>query len=204
MKQNINLHKLEKDTLTAIFQTGLVEIEIGLIFTVSSLAMIFDNISYIISIFYFVPAVFIFIALRSIAYPRMGIVKFTKKRVRKRLAALITITIALVLIISLRFLGLSDTASGLFSPRLVISSIIFVICLSIAYSLDYTRMYIYAFLLVGTFNLSEEIREHSWRISENGYAYLLAAIILLTTGIIYLVRFLKTHPLPEEEDLKYE
>lgn len=59
-------------------------------------------------------------------------------------------------------------------------------------------MYIYAFLLVGAFNLSEEIRENDWVISEGGYAYLLASTVLLVIGIIYLVKFLKKNPLPEK------
>ena len=45
MEQKINLKQLEKNTAAGIFQTGLVEIEIGLILIVSSLAMIFDDIS---------------------------------------------------------------------------------------------------------------------------------------------------------------
>ena len=60
-------------------------------------------------------------------------------------------------------------------------------------------MYLYAFLVVGTFNLSEEIRENDWVISEGGYAYLLASVVLLITGIVYLVKFLKKNPLPTED-----
>jgi hypothetical protein len=59
-------------------------------------------------------------------------------------------------------------------------------------------MFIYAFLLTGAFNLSEEIRENTWIISEGGYAYLFTSIVLIVIGCVYLIRFLKKNPLPEE------
>jgi hypothetical protein len=64
--------------------------------------------------------------------------------------------------------------------------------------MNFDRMYIYAFLLAGAFNMSEEIRENTWFISEGGYAYLFASIVLIVTGCVYLIRFLKKYPLPKE------
>ena len=58
-------------------------------------------------------------------------------------------------------------------------------------------MYLYAFLLAGAFNGSEVIRENPGYISEGGYAYLLASIILFVIGLIYLLKFLKKYPVPE-------
>jgi hypothetical protein len=52
MEQKMNLKQLEKNTAAAIFQTGLVEIGIGLMWIVSSLAMIFDDIILISSLSY--------------------------------------------------------------------------------------------------------------------------------------------------------
>ena len=73
----MNLKQLEKNTAAAIFETGLIEIGIGLVWTVSALAMLFDNVSYYIDIFFIVPIVFIILAIRYIARPRMGMVKFS-------------------------------------------------------------------------------------------------------------------------------
>ena len=58
----MNLKKLEKNTAAVIFQTGIVEIGIGLVWIVSSLAMIFDDISYYIDILFVVPIIFIILA----------------------------------------------------------------------------------------------------------------------------------------------
>ncbi len=111
---------------------------------------------------------------------------------------MITITIFLVVMISLKFVGNSIVIAEIINPRWIISGIIFSICIAIAYFLTYDRMYIYAFLLAGAFNLSEEIRENPGIISEGGYAYLFASIVLIVIGCVYLLRFLKKYPLPDE------
>lgn len=197
MDRDLNLHALEKKSVTTIFQTGFIEITMGLILLVISMAMIFDQYSYYIDIFLFVPIVFIIVALRSIAYPRIGIVQFTSFRVRKRLAVFIPITTLLVVMILLRFLNLKTDLNNFLNPRLFLSSVIFLILTSTAIALEFRRMYLYSILFVGVFNLSEEIREHSWFIKENGFAYLFASAVLILTGIIYLIRFLKNNPLPK-------
>ncbi|MBN2610125.1 MAG: transcriptional regulator [Bacteroidales bacterium] len=58
MERKITLKQLEKNTAAVIFQTGIVEIGLGLIWTVSALAMLFDDISYYIDIFFVVPVSF--------------------------------------------------------------------------------------------------------------------------------------------------
>lgn len=203
MEQQINLKHLEKKTATGIFETGIIEIGIGLVLIVSALAMIFDDIRYYIDILYIVPVLFISLARKYIAQPRMGVVNFARKRVRNTRLLTITITTFLVIMVTLTFIGNTNIVPESINPRWFINSIIFSICIAVAYFKSFDRMYIYAFLLVGMFNLSEEIRENDWVISEGGYAYLLASIILLITGLIYLIKFLKENPLPTE-DMVYD
>jgi hypothetical protein len=198
MEQKINLKQLEKKTAAGIFETGIVEIGIGLVFVVSSMAMIFDDIRYYIDLFFIVPVVFILLAVKYIANPRMGVVKFAKRRVRNSRLLIITITTFLVIMVALTFFGNSNTISESINPRWFISIVIFSICVAVAYIKNFDRMFIYAFLLTGAFNLSEEIRENSWIISEGGYAYLFTSIVLIVIGCVYLIRFLKKNPLPEE------
>jgi len=199
MEQKINLNQLEKQTEAGIFQTGIVEIGIGMIFIVSSLAMIFDDISYYLDILFIVPIIFILLAVKYIANPRKGIVKLAKRKVRKRNWLFATITAFLVIMLTLTIFGNSNIIAEIVNPRWIISGIIFFICIAIAYFMNFDRMYIYAFLLTGAFNLSEEIRESEGIISEGGYAYLFASMVLILTGCVYLIRFLKKYPLPEKE-----
>ncbi len=194
----MNLKQLEKNTAAAIFQTGFIEIAIGLTWIVSSLAMIFDDIRYYIDILFVVPVIFIILAIRYIASPRMGTVKLARKRIRRNTWFMVTVTVFLIIMVILIITGKGHTNGELISGRWIISGIIFLICTAIGYFLYFKRMYLYAFLLVGAFNLSEEIRENPGIISDGAYVYLFVSIVLIIIGCVYLIRFLKKYPLPEK------
>ncbi len=199
MEQKIDLKRLEKNTAAGIFQTGIVEIGMGMIFIVSTLAMLFDDIRYYIDILFIIPVVFIFLSIKYIANPRLGVVNLARRRVRKNTWLMVAITIFLVIMVALTFFGNSNTTVESINPRWIITGIIFSGCIAVAYSLSFDRMFFYAFLLAGAFNLSEEIRENDWIVSKGGYAYLIASIILLTIGFVYLIKFLKKYPVPGKE-----
>jgi len=198
MEQKMNLKQLEKNTAAAIFQTGLVEIAIGLTWIVSSLAMIFDDIRYYIDILFVVPVIFIILAIRYIASPRMGMVKLARKRMRRNTWFMVTVTVFLIIMVIITITGKGHTNGELINGRWIISGIIFFICTAIGYFLYFKRMYLYAFLMVGAFNLSEEIRENPGIISDGAYVYLFFSIVLILIGCVYLIRFLKKYPLPEK------
>ncbi len=198
MAQDINLKDLEKSTWTSFFQSGLVDIMIGLIFVVSTICMIFDDIRYYLMTLYLVPSVLFIFATRYIVVPRMGIVKFSRRRRRKSTILIAVTTTALVFLVTLTINAKSNFIPQGLSPRLTICAIILTICFSIAFFLNFERMYFYAFLITGSFILSETIRENPGIISENGYAYLLGAIVMISIGSVYLVKFLKKYPLPAE------
>ncbi len=99
--------------------------------------------------------------------------------------------------VTFTFFGSTNTIAEYINPRWIVTGIIFFICIAVAFFMNYERMYIYAFLLAGAFNGSEEIRENPGVISDGGYAYLFASIILLIVGFVYLIKFLKKYPLPE-------
>jgi hypothetical protein len=196
MEQKMNLKQLEKNTAAAIFQTGLVEIAIGLTWIVSSLAMIFDDIRYYIDILFVVPVIFIILAIRYIASPRMGTVKLARERMRRNTWFMVTVTVFLIIMVIITITGKGHTNGELINGRWIISGIIFFICTAIGYFLYFKRMYLYAFLMVGAFNLSEEIRENPGIISDGAYVYLFFSIVLILIGCVYLIRFLKKYPLP--------
>lgn len=195
MEQNIDLKKLEKSTAAVIFQTGAVDIMIGLIFLITALAMFFDDIRYYIDILYILPPIFFLIVKKYIIDPRMGVVEFSRRRVKKSMMMMISITLFLVIMVSLTFFGSANTIGEIMNPRWIITGIIFTICVLVAYFLEFYHMYLYAFVLSGAFNLSEALREHPEIVSNNGIAYMIAATILIVIGLYYLTNFLKKYPL---------
>ena len=73
--------------------------------------------------------------------------------------------------VSLSFFGDGRTGDGLIDGRWIVSGIVFVLCTAIAYFLNFRRMYLYALLFVGAFNLSEIIRENPGVIPDGAFAY---------------------------------
>lgn len=199
MEHRINLSKLEKNTAAVVFQTGIVDIGIGLVFLVSTLAMLFDDIRYYIDILYIVPPAFILFAKKYLVDPRLGVVEFSKRRVKRSMLMIISITIFLVIMVSLTFFGIGNIEGVIINPRWIITGIIFGICICIAFFLEFRRMYLYAFVLSGAFNLSEVIRESPRLQFENGYAYLPAALLLIGIGAYYFVTFIHKYPLVKEQ-----
>jgi hypothetical protein len=199
MEQKLDLGKLERKTAAIIFKTGIVDIGIGMVFLVSALAMIFDDIRYYIDIFFIVPVVFILLAKRYIVDPRLGVVEFSKRRVKRSMWMIISITTFLVIMLSLTFLGKGVIANSIIHPRWIISGIIFGICISIAFFLEFRRMYLYGFIITGSFLLSEVLRDNPGFVPDNGYAYLFGALILLAIGSYYFITFLRKYPLINEQ-----
>jgi hypothetical protein len=171
----------------------------GLIFVVSTLCHIFDDIRYYLMPLYLLPAIFIILANKYIVLPRMGIVKFSKQRKRKSAIFITLITASLIILVTLTIFGKSNFIPAGIAARMTVSAIVFIICISIAFFLNFNRMYIYAFLITASFNLNEIIRENPGFISDGGYAYLFTAIVLIVVGGVYLYRFLKEYPLVVEE-----
>lgn len=199
MEKKVNLKKLEKSTAAVVFQAGITDIGIGMIFLISTLASLFDDIRYYIYLLFIVPPVFISLAMRNIVNPRMGVVKLNKKRRTKSMTMIIIITVFLNIMVVLTFFGLGNSSlEELINPRWIITGIIFAICVSVAYILEYHRMYLYAFIIAGAFNLSEYLRDHPEIVSNNGMAYLIAAIIILAIGGYHLSVFLKKYPMEKE------
>jgi len=106
-------------------------------------------------------------------------------------------TILVVLVALTAFSRTNIFPRGLTVP-IFISVFIFTLCFSIAFFLDFKRMYIYAFLITGAFILSEIIRANPGIIFETGYAYFIPAAVGIGIGTVYFIRFLKMYPLPAD------
>ena len=108
----------------------------------------------------------------------------------------------LIMTISIVFL-LILTAKGLFQQlpmtSVIVGAIVFSIPCSIAYILNFDRMYIYAVLFTLSFALNEITIHNTGVIASGAYAWLISGMMITVVGVVYLVRFLRRYPLPEKE-----
>lgn len=193
---NIKLKELEKNTWKTSYENGLIDIAIGLICIVSAVCHIFDDIRYFLMPLYLIPILFLMLTKKYITIPRMGLVKFNKRRKRKSAIFIAVMTSVLILLLILTIVLKTNYLPEGIAARIVISAIMLLICFANAFFLNFNRLYIYGIVITGAFNLNEYIRENPGFLAEGGYAYLFAAIVILITGSIYLIKFLKKYPLP--------
>jgi hypothetical protein len=196
MTQAIDLKELEKKVLTSAFEDGIADIGIGLVFLVSTICQMFDDARFYLYPLFIVPALFIIAAKKYITAPRLGFVKFSKERNRKMYMLCLIMTISIVFLLML-------TAKGLFQQlpmtSVIVGAIVFIIPCSIAYILNFDRMYIYAVLFTLSFALNEITIANTGVIASGAYAWLISGMLITVVGIWYLVRFLRMYQLPEKE-----
>jgi len=205
MTQAINLKELEKKAWTSRFESGIPDIGIGLILVVTTICQIFNESSPYLYPLFIVPALFMIVAKKYIIAPRLGLVKFSKKRTRKTNRFIFIMTTLLVFLVTLTL-----TAGSGFIPELpiteiinnkgaIVGAIVFIIPCSIAYFWNWDRMYFYAVLYTLSFALNELTIADTGVIASGAYAWLISGMIMIVIGVVYLVRFLRRYPKPEKE-----
>ena len=206
MTQEINLKELEKKAWTSTFEGGIPDIGIGLILVVAMICQIFNENSPYLYPLFIVPALFMIVAVKYIAVPRIGLVKFSKERNRKINRFIFIMTTLLIFLVTLTL-----TAGKWFLPELsitqiinnngaiIVGAIVFIIPCSVAYFLNWDRMYLYAVLYTLSFALNEITIADTGVIASGAYAWLISGMMITVVGVVYLVRFLRRYPLPEKE-----
>ncbi len=206
MTRAIDLKELEKKAWTSTFEDGIADIGLGLVFLATTICQIFNENSPYLYPLFIVPALFIIIAKRYITAPRMGLVKFSKERNRKTNRFIFITTILLIFLVTLTL-----TAGKWFLPELsitqvinnngaiIVGAIVFIIPCSVAYVLNWDRMYLYAILYTLSFALNEITIADTGVIASGAYAWLISGMLITVVGVAYLVRFLRRYPLPEKE-----
>ena len=196
MTQNLNLKEIEKKVWTSTFEDGITDIGIGLVLLVSTICQMFDDERFYLYPLFIVPALFIIIAKKYITVPRMGLVKFSRERNKKRYTLFLVMTISIVFLLMLTTKGLLQQLP---MTSLIVGAIVFIIPCSIAYFLNWDRMYIYAVLFTLSFALNEITIANTGVIASGAYAWLISGMMITVVGVVYLVRFMKKYPLPEKE-----
>ncbi len=196
MTQNLNLKEIEKKVWTSTFEDGITDIGIGLVLLVSTICQMFNDERFYLYPLFIVPALFIIVAKKYITVPRMGLVKFSRERNKKRYTLFLVMTISIVFLLMLTTKGLLQQLP---MTSLIVGAIVFIIPCSIAYFLNWDRMYIYAVLFTLSFALNEITIANTGVIASGAYAWLISGMMITVVGIVYLVRFMKKYPLPEKE-----
>lgn len=147
---------------------------------------------------------FFILSKKYLIKPRIGIVKFGRKRKVRKLRIFVVLSVNQVLLIILFLFNLSNN-EGIFNfpynIEYLLEGLLFLtvpLCF-VAYFLQFNRLYVYALLWGCAFFLAD-ISSLIVPIPFNFlFSYLTLGGMIIIMGTIYLIRFLKKYPLPKEE-----
>jgi len=212
INHEIGLEKLEKKAWRTTLEDGIIDIYFGILIA---------SFGPSIGLHDFLPVpfnillgpiligfglVFFILSKKYLIKPRIGFVKFGRKRKARKLKIIVVLLVNMVLLLIIFLVNLSNN-EGIFSLpytiEYLLEGVLFLtipLCF-VAYFLQFNRLYVYAFLLGWGFFLAD-ISSLIVPIPFNFlFSYLLLGGIMITIGTIYLIRFLKKYPLPKGEIL---
>jgi hypothetical protein len=210
MTENIDLKDLEKRAWRSTFQDGLWDLYFGLLFIgmgIYTIPQLFglDNTLILIMILFiwdFSLVPLLAIGKKLITIPRMGFVKFGRKRVVKKVKLAIFLLFMVGLNVIFLFLPLSGLNIRLnaFTTMLIIGTLFITvpICV-IAYFLQFERLYLIAIMGGLGLSLAELLRPIVG--SPLHYIITFCSIggIITIWGIVIFIRFLKEYPSPKNQ-----
>jgi len=194
MTNNIDLKNIEKDAYCkSNVQDGLFDIMLGMVFFVPTLLErlhLGDN--YMIPIYGVMLILFSFLR-RKITVPRVGKVKFGPERKKKLKVVSIVLAASVAVLIGVIRMK-SGAGFGAIMPLslIIVVANIIIIFSFMAYFMNNIRFYFYGILLGITIPLARYL-EVTGVVRDRHIFMLLASGIILLTGIVTFVRFLKSY-----------
>lgn len=205
---NISLKELERKAFRSVFQDGLWDIFIGFLFTQFAIAPIlsvrgFGDFWSSAALFpvYMIVLAFVMVLKKYVVAPRLGMVQFSQKRKSKfkKLIFMTNIILVIGIIAGAFFVDLSHLKIKWLFPATF--SLILLIGFSVAaYLLDLARYYVYGAMNSLAVIVGELLYQFAGA-SHHGFpmAFGVTSIIMIVTGIILLIKFIRKHPKPSED-----
>ena len=218
MTEDIDLKALEKRAYRSTFEDGIWDLFIGLIILsigLGPLIGLFINLSEFWNIM--IPSlicnVFAFLVFyygkKYITIPRIGYVKFGPKRKSKQLKLKLFLVFVFAVNVILLILPLSGIMDYIEIEPLLIALLlgfgVFTLpfCV-VAYFLDYTRLYYYAFSVGVGFLLGEFLDPFLWYSLDMIIIFSIIGFIIILIGLFFFIQFLQKYPLTEKEEFDGE
>jgi hypothetical protein len=217
MRQDINLKEIERRAWRSTFQDGLWDIYLGLLLLAMAIGAWMSDIGASKSLSYGIYAGLMGLAMlvlwagkRFITIPRMGRVKFgPKAKARKKKARLlltVSVVVGLLLFLFIWLAVMGGRSPGLslrlIAPLVWTVNVLIVFGLG-GYFLDFKRLYLIGLMYALAVPLNEALRALSG-LDLSLLAFGLPALVILGTGLVVFVRFVRHYPLPSERDVNGE
>ncbi len=190
MTNKIDVKEIEKKAWKSHFEDGLWEIFLGWSMFGMGMRLFTGNVwFYLVAL---APWIVFPAGRRFVSIPRRGFAKFSQTRkVRQKKAVTVT---AISMVVVLAFLLIAQPVLEL--SRLVTASLLGILVALIigilAYYMDFGRLYVYGLLFAASIALTEAFGDHV-----GSLALIFSGSVILLIGVVQLLQFLRTYPLPE-------
>lgn len=193
MKQDLELENIEKKAWKSFYsQDGLFDIFIGLILLTTAIRTFTDNVWFTFLIF--AGILIMVLGKKYITIPRIGMVKFGRTRMIKRIKLMVALLITFIVMLSIWAISALEIYSMSWISSFLVAVIVAVSFSILAYYLDFLRLFFYGLMFAGG--------EIIWGIYGEPLgplAALASGSIIMVIGLVILSQFLQKYPLPTPE-----
>jgi hypothetical protein len=216
MSQPLNLKELERKAYRSFFGDGIWDLSIGILLLAlgvgAAIARLGITWGYVIPdlhvitlSLYVVSMAVLVVGKRYITVPRLGRVRFGAGR-RRRLSSSALILLVSALLGAIVFLlvggkGVPESwRNAVPTGLLLFAANALIVWGLLAYFLDFRRLYGYAVLWALAFPASEAVAAHTALSRASSFLLTVGAFagVMLVTGIVLLIRFLRDYPIATE------
>ena len=204
MNQKINLKEIEKKTYRSTFEDGLYDIGWGLLLSGFGMIPLLKDFGFPTPLnLVLMPLsalLVIFLGKKYITVPRLGFVKFGKKRQAQKkcisnlASIIIPVQIALIIMVRIQALPNFLTAESNLTLPILISIFIIIIFAIIAHVINFPRFFIYGIFMAISYPTAEILYQFVGTPLDGLIPFGISGVILLFTGVIFLIRFLNKYP----------
>lgn len=196
----LDMKTIERNAYTTLNEDGIVDIAIGFLFLSWGITLALGLNAFIGLIGPFVFVIW-YLGKRNLTVPRIGLMVPSKKMENKlRNFVIFLFVLGLIVFAGILLWQLVDE-SLLADHRLGILGLVIAGGIGIiAYLLQANRLYGYAVLLLMAFVLGESLNTSTTTVDTFILAVILAGMLITLSGLVVLIRFLRTYPLPVMED----
>ena len=210
----LNFKTLEKKAYRSFFKDGIYDVFLGLLLLSFGLPLILNEFHWLdyetITIPLLIPIMinvvallFLILGKKHITTPRLGIVHFGKPRKRKMMHVKLFLVISVLIGVITFLLSLFKVfpvggTTGIPLPFIIFGIQSLLVFSFMAYFMDFTRLYLYAFLFAISLPLTFWLRKNTSLPYPSLWVFSLTAGPMLIIGCIVFIRFLNQFPLKKE------
>lgn len=212
--EELNIKMLEKKAFRSFFRDGIYDLFMGLILLSFGLPLVLNEFGLInyetVRMPLLIPLIlnigallFVILGKKFITTPRLGIVHFGKTRKRKLmhvkllLAISVLVGLAVFILSSFKVFPVGGK-TGIPVPFVIFAIQCLLIFSLVAYFMDYTRLYLYAFLFAISLPLTFWLKRNTTFPYPSLMVFTLTTVPILVIGCVVFIQFLTQFPKRKE------